>query len=412
MLEGKKILIVTSVNLSANPRSLKEIRSLIEAGADVTVVKFAFNNWSNENELLLEEELRTVRWIKISATRHPYLPWFASAIASKLSGFLLKFFRSADKLKAYSLDKRSYLLYNAMGSLKPDYDFIIAHNPGTLWAVSNYATKHDIPYAVDIEDYHAGEKGHVIDETQRTLISSVLQKASYISAASPLILQRVMDDIVTDKPAFVVNNVFPVSMQPVFQELKIDSGGPLKMIWFSQHLGTDRGIQDAIEAMNVISEFPVAITLIGNATPDVKAGLQKLLTNAKHTIHYKLPCGERELFETVSQHHIGLALEPGFSINNEIALSNKILTYLLAGNAIAASDTQAQSLFMNTYPDVGFLYPKGNGAELAKQLKFLYANQQQLQSMRLAAYRLAAAKLNWEQEQKVFLHYLAKSVNS
>jgi len=412
MLKGKKILIVTSVNLSANPRSLKEIRSLIDAGADVTVIKFTFNNWSNENELQLEEELRTVRWIKISATRHPYFPWVSSAIVSKLSGFLLKFFRSADRLKAYSLDRRSYLLHKAMSRLEPNYDFIIAHNPGTLWAVSNYATTHNIPYAVDIEDYHAGEQGHVIDETQHTLVNSALRKASYISAASPLILQRVMNDIVTDKPAFVVNNVFPVSIQPVFQDLEIDNGAPLKMIWFSQHLGMDRGIQDAIEAMNGISEFPVTLTLIGNATDDVKAGLQKLLTNAKHTIHYKLPCSEKELFETVSQHHIGLALEPAFSINNDIALSNKILTYLLAGNAIAASDTQAQSLFMNTYPGVGFLYSKGNGAELARQLKLLYADQQSLQSMRLAAYQLAAAELNWEQEQKVFLQYLAKSINN
>ena len=44
MIKGARILIVTSVNLSANPRSLKEVRSLVAAGADVTVVKFTFDN--------------------------------------------------------------------------------------------------------------------------------------------------------------------------------------------------------------------------------------------------------------------------------------------------------------------------------------------------------------------------------
>ncbi len=410
MLKGARILIVTSVNLSANPRSLKEVRSLVAADADVTVIKFTFDNWSNENEQRIEEELKNVKWIRISATRKPYLPWLASTLASASSAYMLKVFKSSNRLKAYSLDKRSYLLHKTLNRLKPEYDIIIAHNPGTFWAVSNFATANNIPFAVDIEDYHAGEQGHEVNETLRSLMNSVLREAVYISAASPLILQRIIDDIDIDKPAFVLNNVFQLSMQPAFKDL--DTVEPLKLIWFSQYVGLNRGVQDIIQALNLIDSFPVHLTLMGNCDEQTASALKNLLSNSKHTLHFKKPCSEAELLETVSEHHIGLALEPAFSINNDLALSNKILTYLLAGNAIIVSDTKAQELFINTYPQVGKVYKKGAHEELATVLSRLSNDADHLYQLRRAAYQLAKAELNWEREQYIFLKHVAANIHN
>jgi hypothetical protein len=45
-----------------------------------------------------------------------------------------------------------------------------------------------------------------------------------------------------------------------------------------------------------------------------------------------------------AQADIGLALEPGTTPNNDIAISNKLYTYILAGNAVVASNTSGQSM--------------------------------------------------------------------
>jgi glycosyltransferase involved in cell wall biosynthesis len=97
---------------------------------------------------------------------------------------------------------------------------------------------------------------------------------------------------------------------------------------------------------------------------------------------------------------IGLALEPGRDLNNQIALSNKIFTYLLAGNAVIFSDTPAQKKFHAENPAIGALYACGNFNELAIILKN-YKNDPELMMLhKRNALKLADEKYNWEVESK------------
>lgn len=402
MPNGKSILFVTTINLTANPRCLKEIRAALQAGYKVSVLKFDYINWTNDYEAAIERELANVEWIKIPGGRKPLLPWFTATLVSYVSTKLLDIVSGNVKLVSYSLDKRSYQLYNQLKQIKPIYDIIIAHNPGAFWPTCAYATGNKIPFGVDIEDYHPGEYSNAKQSGyMKLLMDRVVPQAAYITAASPLILKYSTGKNEYAENHKVVNNVFSLQQQPSFKNIPADN--KLKLFWFSQHVGLDRGLQDIIAAMNLVDSFSIDLTLVGNCNEDIKTTLQDQLVKGKHSIIFKQPIAETALIEEASSHHIGLALESGANLNRNLCLTNKIFTYLLAGNAIIASDTDAQKKFAASNPESIIIYKVGDAQALANILYTMYANTTQLEQMKKAAYNAAASKYNWEAEQQVFL---------
>lgn len=405
MLKGKKILFVTSVNMAANPRCLKEVKSASMHGADVTVLKCAFNNWSNSYEREIEQRLPNVHWISVNATRTPFMKWAMSTFFSVIAGKLISLNKNSTRLLSYSLDKRSVLLKQALGKIDADVDFVIAHNPGAFYPAWNFARKHSIKLGIDVEDYHPGENA-VTEKAMKQLMAKTLSSADYITAASPLILKYTLQDVDVKGTTEVINNVFSLKEQPAFNSLPLEKDNELRLFWFSQHVGMDRGIEDAIDAMNLIDKFGIQLTLMGNCSQSVCTALKGRLKNGRHKIVFKDPVPQSALIEESSQHHIGLALEKSPNLNRALCLTNKLFTYLLAGNAIIASDTPAQKLFMETYGAVGEVYKQDNADALAAILIDLYDDPNKLTACRKAAYNLSLDKLNWETEEKTFLQLL------
>ncbi|MBL0358830.1 MAG: hypothetical protein IPP72_19065 [Chitinophagaceae bacterium] len=261
--------------------------------------------------------------------------------------------------------------------------------------------KNNSRYAFDAEDYHRS-----LDETNQEegriatqLENAYFNNAAYITAASPMIAAAYKKNYPL-KDFVVINNVFSVSQQPAFSNIVQQ---PLKLFWFSQTVGLKRGIQDVINAINNIRDFTIEFSVLGDASAAIKAQLQSLLLNSKHSIHFIPPCNEEELIRLAAMHHIGLALEPGFSLNNKIALSNKLFTYLLAGNAVIVSNTPAQELYYNSYPDTAWCYQIGNIKQLTAIIQQAGTDEVLLNIKRKAAWQAANTTLNWETEQQQFL---------
>lgn len=409
----KQVLLVTNVNLACNPRCHKEVRALVSNGYSVSVLKFDIRNWSADYEALIEASLPQVKWIILDTGSKSKFGWLTASVISKLSASFQKFFKNNTVLTSYMLDKRSWLLNNKLQQIASQYDLLIAHNPGAFYPVYNAAVKTSMPYAADVEDYHPGEYSEVLfEQSVRQLMQATLKDAAYVSAAAPLILEYTIKDVsdIAGK-SIVINNVFPLELKPVFQELPINNGEPIKLIWFSQNVGLDRGLNDVVNAMNGVIDFPIQLTLIGNCLEDVKQAITSALNSNKHIIIFKSPLPEQQLMQEVAQHHIGLALEASPNLNRRICLTNKLFTYLLCGNAIIASDTEAQVQFIQQHTTVGQIYSSGNATQLAELIVRYYNNKQLLQDTRLNAYRLAAEELNWEKEQAVFLAAVNKAVS-
>jgi hypothetical protein len=100
---------------------------------------------------------------------------------------------------------------------------------------------------------------------------------------------------------------------------------------------------------------------------------------------------------------MGLASEYSHNINRDLCLTNKIFTYLLAGNALVLSDTYAQKSFLNENPGIGLLYKQNSTEELTAVFKLYLSDSHLLQLHRQNALNLAKTKYNWDIEQNQFL---------
>lgn len=401
----QKIVLVTSGQPTANPRLAKEATALSEAGYDVSVVYNFWVRWSDKHDEAFFKANPGIRFYRVGG--HPDqqpLLYYYTRVKHKLYKIIQsRIFPNSyfwkERIKTRCFDE----LFNKAKSL--DADLYIGHNMGALPVVVKLHTKFRKKFGFDMEDYYPGEHPEpAVSARYLEMLQMALPMAEYITAASPMILEKTVSNVpgLTSHRA-LINNVFPIRYQLPFNPLPIEPGGKLKLYWFSQNLGIDRGVQDAINAMNLIDEFPVELLLIGNPPKEGFEYFSKLLTNKKHSIIFGGTCSEAELFIAGAQCHIGLALETGIIPNSNILWSNKVFSYLISGNAIIASDTVAQQLFLKTYPSVGKIYPIRDAAALAALLREYYNNPDTLLATRKAAYELAKQELNWEKEKQKFL---------
>ena len=90
---------------------------------------------------------------------------------------------------------------------------------------------------------------------------------------------------------------------------------------------------------------------------------------------------------------VGLATEPGSSLNNRAALSNKVLTYVLAGLAVVCTDTPGQRPLGQDLGEGALLYAPGDLDALARGLRSWTEDKALLVRAKKAAWE--AAKLRW-----------------
>jgi len=114
-----------------------------------------------------------------------------------------------------------------------------------------------------------------------------------------------------------------------------------------------------------------------------------------------------DLIRSLDEFDIGLALERSENVGAALTVSNKIGSYLMAGLAIAATDTQGQREVLDQIPGVGFLYPSGNAELLAKGLKEWIRDRNLLLNAQQASWEAARTEWNWEVETKKLFKVLS-----
>jgi len=192
----------------------------------------------------------------------------------------------------------------------------------------------------------------------------------------------------------VINNTFS---RKFIQAVKDNGTGALRLFWFSQIVGIERGLETVIEAINQLADCDISLHILGNCTGEFRRHLLKLSKNPS-SIQFLEPVAPDAIFAIASQFDIGLATEVPHSENRRLCLTNKLFTYVLAGNCILASDTPAQKKFMQENPGMGVLYKSNDAVSLAGVLQKLYDNHSALQEYKMQTHLLAQRSLNWETE--------------
>jgi hypothetical protein len=362
----KTILFLTSTNLAANPRLVKELSLARTAGFDCTVVQFQVGNWSDQLTAELIADYPDVKFVRLSATRKPLIPWLLSTFMQFLYSRLPLFMISVPQL-AIANGKRAWLLLQWLKKHSVQYQWVVAHNPPAFYPACYYAQKCGVALGVDIEDYHPGETCKpAAQKRMRTLMRRVLPYANYCSYASPLIAKEVQQDIpeMMNRQIILLNG-FP---KEEFLMPKINSEPILKIVWFSQHIASGRGLEQVFPVINKL--YPkVELHLIGNINREFE---EKFIQNKTGIFPLGI-LSQKELHHKLSEFDVGLATDLPVNRNREIALTNKIITYAQAGLVIAAMHTEAQDNFLQS-GELQYVQMQNNPISIENAFLQLYHN--------------------------------------
>jgi len=397
-----KVVIVSTGQPSTNPRMLKEADALFTAGYDVTLLYSHWSNWgANADEHILEAKPWKHQLVGGSNTRNK-LTYFISKLRFKLVNKFTAFFK-----KEMRLSRNYPELLNK--TIKTAADIYIGHNLATLPIVCKAAKKNHALCFFDFEDFHHGEhaKNSADFLFKKEIEKSYIPLLDGATMASKLIQNEYLKLFPSIK-SVAIDNVFPLEfINTNFKPYK--PGEQLKIFWFSQTIGKDRGLENILDALKIlkVKGANFRLTLLGNLPTiyenELFADLK--IKDLEADVEILKPVEPNEIFQIAGTHHIGLATETGHTLNRDICLTNKIFNYLLSGNAILLSDTKAQKDFYQNNKECCKIYKRNHTDEIVNHLMEWINSPKLLNEQRLASLALAKEKYNWEQESKKLIHF-------
>lgn len=365
---SKKLLFVLSGNLSTTPRALKTILSMPKEYEHDIIVINRNNLWAKKDDKIIKEY--NLKVTSINLGRQPLYPWLRATFIEKFSQRVYPFFRNHLNINAFASNKSSILLWYFLNGLDENkYDFVLGFSAGSLYPTYKFSRKWNIPFLYDVEDYHPGE--HILMDKQnevrrrRFLFKKLLPEAYVLTTASPLIADYTLKLINGHSNHRIILNGFPQNefKKPgVIEYSDCMNKDCLNLVWFSQKISFNRGLEqlfDAFKEMHQLKNFSIKLTLIGEMhTAFREQVILPFLRSANSDIieiEEIRPLSQVQLHSRLNTFDVGLALEPGKDLNNELALSNKIMAYAQAGLFILATDTKAQVDFLKRHPDLGII---------------------------------------------------------
>ncbi len=410
------ICIVTPDYLSATPRVVKEADALFAAGFAVRVVcgQGSFEHLREYDAQLMRGrgwKISTVGWSQLRRAERFLYHW--SRLRYHAAQWIPERFSAISQLRGQA-EHRIYPELAALAASEAA-DLYIGHYPAGLAAAAYAADRTSSRIGYDMEDCYRGvESDNAGPSTAARRIAELerhfMPRCAYISAASEGIAQEAEQR--WGRRPLVLHNVFPWADRARLDGQVKDRRGPaLSLYWYSQAIGAGRGIEDAVRAAGLLPG-PVQIHLRGACAASMKQTLLALTKDYRTDFHlyFHPPVHPDELLSRAAEHDIGLALETKETPNHRLTVSNKLFLYLLAGVAIAASDTPGQINIMRTCPDAGFVYESGNVQGLADRLSACMESKEHLEQTKAAALRAARDGWNWERESRCWVQAIQKIV--
>ena len=399
------ICLISSQHLSYNPRLLKEADALHEAGCSVRVVAMRLEPakaaWDARLMAGRSWKLETVNAARDNIAGR--LRWLIGALQQRFAA------------RGQGLEAGGIRHYSAMCRLaaREKADLFIAHNLQALPVAAAAAQRWGAKLGFDAEDFHRGEilEG---DEQQRSrrewieaLETKYIPRCDHLTAASDGIGDAYAACLGVRKPVTILN-VFPLAERCVgisAESLREERRGDgISLYWYSQVIGRDRGLDDALKALQQI-KGGARLHLRGHWANGYERDFRQHCRELgiEDRVHVLPPVPPEQLIERAAQHDIGLALEPGNRPNNAIATSNKLLSCFIAGLAIAATDVPGQRVILKNTPDAGFLYTPGDVASLTKRLRAWIDEPQALRAAKASSLQLGVSRFCWDLEKEKLL---------
>ncbi|RZK12487.1 MAG: hypothetical protein EOO46_03015 [Flavobacterium sp.] len=400
----RKVVLITTGQPSTNPRIVKEADALQSAGFDVAVLYCHYINWATDaDKNLLNNKTWKHQLIGGSPFQNKAL-YTLTRIRFRLARLVHQYFGNKMLLAERSQARAYDELLKAAKRIKAGW--YIGHNLGALSIAVKAAEYNGGNAGFDFEDYHRGESTEATTQEINRIIyleNKYVPGLNYIIASSPLIANKIAFHFPQQKDKILtLLNCFPLSHQPAFKEKKNEDES-LQLFWFSQTIGTNRGLEILVDAMIQMNDIGVHLTLAGKCDSDFKEYLDSHAGSLKNHIHFAGIISPDEIAVYAAKFDVGMALELPTPENRNICLTNKIFTYLLAGNVIVFSETKMQKQFAEEHK-VGDCFSVDDVQGLIDIL-IKYKNKKISSPQRKYNYQLAEKVLNWENESKKLIKY-------
>lgn len=410
----KKICVVTSGHLASSPRMLKAADAFHEAGYEVRMVCAEHVDWcieaGNIERAKRPWKCQVIDWHPV--TGHKLYKWsrFRNYIAKKIV-----YLMGAAKIPFSIINTAQSRVGKELlaAVLSEPCDFIYGGTSGGLiiaYLASSILRK---PFACDFEDFHPGEASSMILNNQnKKIFERVIRfdraNPSFITCGSSSIAKKYYQSY--QLKCEVLNNTFSVLGDKI--ESVLVKNMPLKLVWFSQRVGPNRGIEDVIVALQHVNPKP-SLFLVGHCISWYKNELINLGKNlgVSENLNFVEPMDQQNLFKYIEKMDCGLAIEPGFDLNNKIALSNKVFSYMVSGLALIITKTEGQSDIIRYMGDNVVAYDPGKTDILAKGIQQWTEDGGKLYKAKSASLEAAKQRWNWDHpEEKGKLLSLVRTV--
>jgi glycosyltransferase involved in cell wall biosynthesis len=375
---------------------VKAADALSEAGYDVRVVSTRTVAWADAADVELSKTRRW-RWQPIDLRRSTAnaryvrsgVRWRASQTvvrsvgvhAAPLAVAVRAFSRSHDELVAALTSARA--------------DFVYGGTAGALAAAAEAGRRLDMPFALDLEDFHRGEddrEDSLGNRLAARIEDATLDRAAFLTAGSAAIARAYAEDPRLDP--LPIHNTFPL---PRREPDAAVSAGPLRLYWFSQGVGPGRGLEDVVRAAGECG-IAAQLHLRGRAVAGYLHRLRALAAAVapKLSIHHEEPGAPDAMVDLCRGYDVGLSPEQPTNANKDLCLGNKVFTYLLAGLPVVLTTTTAQSELAADLREAAFVYTPGDTTSLAKALRRWDEDRTALAAAGRAAWAAARRRWHWE----------------
>jgi glycosyltransferase involved in cell wall biosynthesis len=391
-----RVCVVTAGHMSTCPRMLKAADALHGAGFDVRVVSASHTPWAVEADRTLRLT-RAWRWdlvdyARATARGRQVITGARRRIAHALTVrfgtsrvpaalFVRSYSRAHDELVRAATAQPTDLLYGG--------------TTGALAAVAEAARRLGVPYGLDLEDFHTGERSAQTAELS-TIAERVeclaLPGAAFLTASSPMIADA-YEEKYGLRPR-TIHNTFPLDLRDPVESLE---GIPLRFYWFSQTLGPGRGLEDFIRAA-ALAKIAGELHLRAGIQQPYLDELMRFARDAapRLTIRLHEPGSPDAMVPLSRGYDLGLSGEEPTVVNRCLCLGNKIFTYLAAGVPVLLSATPAQARLGQDLGKAAIVYKSGDVAGLAERLACLAGNPDARVQARKAAREAAQRRWHWE----------------
>jgi hypothetical protein len=359
-----RITIVTAGHISTSPRVWREAQALSGAGHDVTVVGAWLTDLDAQMDLRLSQsggfrlvvaaDLRPRRGLGLTRTRFRA----QRRLAARSAEFGLQ-----------SIDALAYAPRAILRAVRATRaDLYVAHLLTGIW-VAGALLEAGERVAVDMEDWHSEDlasDAHGQRSYMRRLEQTVLPEVCYCSTTSQALARELSRTYSISAP-HVIYNGDPASLVAMPGPAP---NGPLRILWFSQTLGSDRGLADAWRALGSLGQsVSWEMLLVCNSTSSTReAELTQLPAELRGRVRFESPVPPADLAVLAGSYDVGLALEQLINRNHDLTASNKIFRYLQSGAFVAATATAGQREVLGIRDGLGRLYNAGEADGLAEIL--------------------------------------------